>query len=264
MQAQTSRRLATVAALLIAAQSATASFCCGSQDADGAKAKETLKLAQAGAEGAAAQSGKSREPGETATLKEPAAPKEPGRMLDVFQQLNVGDWVRTHWTNDEDHELIVVAKTDQIITIEEIVHTPKSKAPIAWTQLDVRLEDGALVALRERHADGTLVERKPDPDAQQGTSNLLLQPFRPDGEDELNGLHIEVHAPGQDKPEIQRGLFRCRRYKITVEPRRYARLWFSRWKLPGYPVKIVYYEKDLTIMLEAFGTGRVSEFGKAN
>ncbi len=58
--------------------------------------------------------------------------------------------------------------------------------------------------------------------------------------------------------------FLCRRYKITVAPRRYAHLWFSRWKLPGYPVKIVYYEEHLTIELKAFGTGRVSEFGKAN
>jgi hypothetical protein len=187
------------------------------------------------------------------------APKEPACMLDVFKRLAVGDWVRTRWTNKETHTLLVAAKTDTLITIEEIVHNPKLTAPIAWTQLDVSLEDGSLAALRERLADGTIEKREPSAESQRGTSDLLTQPFRPDGADELRLDPIEVYADGT-KTGTTRGPFQCRRYRITVEKGRYAHVWFSRVKLAQYPVKIHYYEENLTIKLEAFGTGRASEF----
>ena len=189
----------------------------------------------------------------------PAPPKEPGRMLDVFQQLAVGDWVLTRWTNKEEHTLLVAAKAEKTITIEEIVRDRGFVK--AWTQLDVSLEDGTLLALRERLADGTIEAREPEATSQRGTSDLLIEPFRPDGHDEQQA-RIEVHAPERAEPEVLRGTFFCRRYKVTVEEGRYARLWFSRKKLPDYPIKIHYYERNLTITLEAFGTGRASEFTK--
>jgi hypothetical protein len=199
--------------------------------------------------------------GETATADqptEPAAAQEPGCMLDVFKRLEVGNWVRTRWTNKEEHTLLVAAKTDRTITIEEIVEDRGLTK--AWTQLDVSLEDGSLLALRERLADGTIEEREPDSDAQQGTSDLLVRPFRPDGHDEQQG-RIEVFAGDQQEPQqVLRGTFLCRRYKITVEEGRYAHIWFSQKKLPDYPIKIHYYERNLTIELKAFGTGRASTF----
>jgi hypothetical protein len=194
-----------------------------------------------------------------AAEKPAEAPKEPACMLDVFKRLAVGDWVRTRWTNKETHTLLVAAKDDKTITIEEIVNNPKLKAPIGWTQLDVSLEDGTLVALRDRLADGTIEEREPTADAQRGTSDLLTEPFRPDGGENLRLDPIDVYDGGT-KTGVKRGLFLCRRYRITVEKNRYAHVWFSRVKLPQYPVKIHYYEENLTILLEAFGTARASEF----
>lgn len=196
---------------------------------------------------------------EAGTSDEAVPPKEPGRMLDVFQQLAVGDWVLTRWTNKEEHTLLVAAKTEKMITIEEIVRDRGFVK--AWTQLDVSLEDGTLVALRERLADGTIEAGEPETTSQRGTSDLLLEPFRPDGHDEQRA-RIKVHAPEREEPEVLRGTFFCRRYKVTVEEGRYARLWFSKKKLPDYPIKIHYYERNLTITLEAFGTGRTSEFTK--
>jgi len=184
----------------------------------------------------------------------------PTCMLDVFRRLEVGDWVLTRWTNKEAHTLLVAAKTDEMITIEEIVEDRGFRK--AWTQLDVSLADGALLALRERLADGTIEAREPAAEAQRGTSDLLLEPFRPDGEERIRLKRIEVHAAGREAPEIVRGQFFCRRYKITVEKGRYAHVWFSRVKLPNYPVKIHYYEENLTVALEAFGTGRESVFAK--
>ena len=188
------------------------------------------------------------------------AAKEPACMLDVFKRLAVGDWVRTRWTNKETHTLLVAATDDETITIEEIVEDRGVRK--AWTQLDVSLANGALVALRDRLADGTIEAREPAAEAQRGTSDLLTEPFRPDGGENVQIKRIEVHTAGESEPEIKRGLFLCRRYRITVEKNRYAHVWFSRIKLPDYPVKIHYYEENLTILLEAFGTGRASEFTK--
>lgn len=184
-------------------------------------------------------------------------PKEPTCMLDVFKRLSVGDWVRTGWTNKEKHTLLVAARDDETITIEEIIEDRGLRK--AWTQLDVSLEDGTLVGLRDRLADGTIEEREPTPDAQRGTSDLLTEPFRPDGREELRLDPIDVYD-SDTKTGVKHGLFLCRRSKITVEKKRYAHVWFSRIKLPDYPVKIVYYEEKLTIKLEAFGTGRASTF----
>jgi len=187
-------------------------------------------------------------------------PKPPMSMLDVFRGLKVGDWVRTRWTNKEVHTLLVAARSETTVTIEEIVEDRGFRK--AWTQVDVALEDGALVALRERLADGTIEEREPTPDAQRGTSDLLAQKFRRDGDDEIEIRRIEVYKEGVAEPEIERGLFLCRRYKITVEEGRWARLWFSKEKLPDYPVKISYPEENLGIQLEAFGRGRASTFNE--
>lgn len=198
--------------------------------------------------------------GSEAGVEKREKPGEPRCMLDVFRRLEVGDWVRTGWTNKEKHTLLVVAKTDEMITIEEIVEDRGFRK--AWTQLDVALEDGMLLALRERLADGTIEEREPAVESQRGTSDLLLEPFRPDGREEIRIKRIEVFTAGKEEPEIRRGLFLCRRYRITVEEGRYAHLWFSRIKLPDYPVKIHYYEENLTIKLEAFGSGRESAFTK--
>jgi hypothetical protein len=196
--------------------------------------------------------------GENGAADRPAeTAKEPTCMLDVFKRLSVGDWVRTRWTNKEVHTLLVTAKDDKTITIEEIVEDRGFRK--AWTQLDVSLADGTLVALRDRLADGTIEEREPTADAQRGTSDLLTEPFRPDGREDLQLGPIDVYD-GDTKTVIRRSLFLCRRYKITVEKGRYAHVWFSRIKLPHYPVKIHYYEENLTILLEAFGTGRASEF----
>ncbi len=178
-------------------------------------------------------------------------------MLDVFRRLEVGDWVRTRWSNKEEHTLLVAARADEQITIEEIVEDRGFRK--AWTQLDVSLADGTLLALRERLADGTIEAREPSPESQRGTSDLLVEPFRPDGREEIELRAIAVYADGEKRDE-KKGLFLCRRYRITVEENRYAHLWFSRVKLPEYPVKIHYYEEHLTIQLEAFGTGRESEF----
>jgi len=193
--------------------------------------------------------------GDAAETPEQAA--EPTCMLDVFRRLEVGDWVRTRWSNKEEHTLLVAARADEQITIEEIVEDRGFRK--AWTQLDVSLADGTLLALRERLADGTIEAREPSPESQRGTSDLLVEPFRPDGREEIELRAIAVYADGEKRDE-KKGLFLCRRYRITVEENRYAHLWFSRVKLPDYPVKIHYYEEHLTIQLEAFGTGRESEF----
>ena len=188
-------------------------------------------------------------------------PKPPMSMLDVFRGLKVGDWVRTRWTNKEVHTLLVAARSETTVTIEEIVEDRGFRK--AWTQVDVALEDGALVALRERLPDGTIEEREPTPDAQRGTSDLLAQKFRRDGDNvDLDIRRIEVYTEGVEEPEIVRGSLRCRRYKITVKEGRWARLWFSKEKLPDYPVKISYPEENLGIQLEAFGRGRASTFNE--
>jgi hypothetical protein len=188
----------------------------------------------------------------------PEGPKLPMSMLDVFRGLKVGDWVRTRWTNKEIHTLLVAARTETMITIEEIVEDRGFRK--AWTQMDVSLDDGSLLALRVRLPDGTIEEREPAPESQRGTSDLLDQKFRRDGDDEIRINRIEVYKAGVEQPEIRRGLFLCRRYRITVEKGRWARLWFSKVKLPDYPVKINYPEENLTILLEAFGSGRASTF----
>jgi len=185
-------------------------------------------------------------------------PKPPASMLDVFRGLKVGDWARTRWTNKEEHTLLVAARTDKTITIEEIVEDRGFRK--SWTQMDVALEDGSLLALRVRLPDGSIEEREPAPNAQRGTSDLLAQKFRRDGQEQIRIPRIEVFKAGVKEPEIKRGLFQCQRYKITVEKNRWARLWFSKVKLPDYPVKISYPEENLGIVLEAFGSGRESTF----
>ncbi|MBN1916337.1 MAG: hypothetical protein JW889_00390 [Verrucomicrobia bacterium] len=195
------------------------------------------------------------------TAPRDAAPEHPGppmSMLDVFRGLHVGDWVRTRWTNKEVHTLLVAARDAETITIEEIVEDRGFRK--AWTQIDVSIEDGELLALRVRRRDGGIEKRKPDPDAQRGTSDLLNERFRRDGQEAIRIARIEVYAAGVEAPEIRRGLFQCQRYKITVERGRWARLWFSTVKLPDYPVKISYPEENLGISLEAFGSGRESTF----
>jgi hypothetical protein len=185
----------------------------------------------------------------------------PMSMLDVFRGLKVGDWVRTRWSNKEEHTLLVAARTEETITIEEIVEDRGFRK--SWTQMDVSLEDGGLLGLRQRSPEGTIEELEPTPDAQRGTSDLLTQRFRRDGtDDEIRINRIEVYRAGAAEPEIKRGLFLCRRYKITVEKGRWARLWFSKVKLPDYPVRISYPEESLRIDLQAFGSGGESTFNE--
>jgi hypothetical protein len=249
--------LATAVALLAAAAGAAACGCgCTGDPPCGDRCgQSTIEVA---ATDTASTETTSTESETAAEGAEPDQPAEPTCMLDVFKRLEVGDWVRTRWTNKEEHTLLVAARTEETMTIEEIVEDRGFTK--AWTQLDVSLEDGSLIALRERLADGTIEEREPESDAQQGTSDLLVRPFRPDGHDEQQG-RIEVFAPDQAEPQqVLRGTFLCRRYKITVEEGRYAHIWFSQKKLPDYPIKIHYYERNLTIELRAFGTGRASTF----
>jgi hypothetical protein len=255
--------LTTAVALLAAAAGAAACGCgctgdppCG--DRCGQNTTEVAATDTASTETTSTEAGTAAEVEAAAKTTATDQPAEPGCMLDVFKRLEVGNWIRTRWTNKEEHTLLVAAKTDKMITIEEIVEDRGLTK--AWTQLDVSLEDGSLLAMRERLADGTIEEREPDSDAQQGTSDLLVRPFRPDGHDEQQG-RIEVFAADQQEPQqVLRGTFSCRRYKITVEEGRYAHVWFSQKKLPDYPIKIHYYERNLTIELKAFGAGRASTF----
>jgi hypothetical protein len=249
MQAVLDRLLAAIV-LVVAVESGAAcrGLCATTQAAEAAGPSEE-------AEAAEPETDTSSDAGAASEASDQAA--EPTCMLDVFRQLKVGDWVRTRWSNKEEHTLLVAARTDEQITIEEIVQDRGFRK--AWTQLDVSLADGTLLALRERLADGTIEAREPSAESQRGTSDLLVERFRPDGREELKLGAIIVYADGEKRDE-KRGLFLCRRYRITVEENRYAHLWFSRVKLPDYPVRIHYYEEHLTIQLEAFGTGRASEF----
>jgi hypothetical protein len=258
MPAPLNKLLAAV--VLMAAVGSGAACCCGcagaSAGCDGVSGEaDTVAPEAVETTDDVADAGDVVDAGETDETPEPAG--EPTCMLDVFRRLEVGDWVRTRWTNKETHTLLVAARTDDQITIEEIVEDRGFRK--AWTQLDVSLDDGSLLALRERLAYGTIEAREPSAESQRGTSDLLLERFRPDCRDEVEIRRIDIYADGEKQGE-KRGLFLCRRYRITVEEKRYAHLWFSRIKLPDYPVKIHYYEENLTIKLEAFGTGRASEF----
>ena len=261
MQALLDRLLAAVVLVVAAGSGAACSGVCSiTHDVETAGPSEEAEVVESDGGGSstpdeASHADEASDAGDAAETPDQAA--EPTCMLDVFRRLDVGDWVRTRWSNKEEHTLLVAARTDEQITIEEIVEDRGFRK--AWTQLDVSLADGALLALRERLADGTIEAREPSAESQRGTSDLLLEPFRPDGQDELEIRAIAVYADGE-KHDEKRGLFLCRRYRITVEENRYAHLWFSRIKLPDYPVKIHYYEEHLTIQLEAFGTGRESEF----
>lgn len=253
-----------------------AALACAALGNGGAACETTGAAADAGPAPETAEAEPAHEPAEASTPTQPAeagkpdgldesdgpgTPEtnaEPACLLDVFRRLHEGDWVRTRWTNKEEHTLLVTSRTDEVITIEEIVEDRALRK--AWTQLDVNLEDGRLLALRERLADGTVLEREPEAESQRGTSDLLREPFRPDGEDEIEA-RIEVHAPDVAEPQTLRRAFLCRRYKITVEEGRYAHVWYSG-QVPNYPIKIHYYERDLTIALKAFGTGRESAFTK--
>jgi len=244
-----------VSVVVLVAMSGACLACGGEGEAGQSESEGAATETDAGDESAAAETTGDTEASSTPDDGDAA----PTCMLGVFRRLEAGDWVRTLWTNKEEHTLLVASKTDKMITIEEIVEDRGFRK--AWTQLDVSLADGTLLALRERLADGTIEAHEPAAEAQRGTSDLLLEPFRSDGRDEQRA-RIEVHAAGGGEPTILRGRFFCRRYKVTVEEGRYAHVWFSRVKLPDYPIKIHYYEENLTIELKAFGTGRDSAFAE--
>jgi len=175
-----------------------------------------------------------------------ATPRGAWELTDKLKNVPVGDWVKLKYSRGSEHLLLVAAKDDRTITLEELVREEGYRT--SWTQIVIDLKKKAPVVIRERTPLGEIRETQ----IKGGKSNL--------NED----FYALLTARFWQEPESQRvvvvpaGKFSCKRYQAVFN-KKLIRIFFSN-KIPLYPVMVVIPHYNLTIRLIAFGKGKESRF----
>jgi len=170
---------------------------------------------------------------------------ETWELIDRLKDVPVGEWVRLSYSRGSEHLLLVAAKDEQTITLEERV---REKGYVtSWTQVVIDLNKKLPVIFRERMLTGEIRE-----------ANI---------EAKESGLNEDFHAlltarfweqPGTERVVVPAGRFSCKVYE-SVFNKKFIRIFISS-DIPLYPVKVLMPGYELTIRLVAFGKGMESRF----
>jgi len=166
-------------------------------------------------------------------------------LIDRFKNVSVGEWVKLRYSRTSEHLLLVAAKDEETMTLEEMV---KEQGYItSWMQIVVDLKKGLPVLARKRMPRGGIREIKIE-----GKESGLNEDF-----------YAILTARFWEEPKTQRvvvpaGVFSCKSYH-AVYNKKFIRIFFSN-KIPLYPVKVVIPGYNLIIRLVAFGKGMESHF----
>ncbi len=167
------------------------------------------------------------------------------QLIDRFKDVSVGDWVKLSYSGGSEHLLLVAARDDSTITLEEKVL--ERSYLTGWTQIVVDMKKKLPVLVRERLPGGEIVETEiTDQDS------VLDEDFQ-----------ALLTAQFSEEPETERvivpaGRFYCKVYR-AVYNKKLIRIFFSE-KIPLYPVKVLIPNYQLTIRLLEFGKGKESNF----
>jgi len=170
---------------------------------------------------------------------------ESWQLIDRFKDIPVGEWVRLKYSGGSEHLLLVAARDDAAVTLEEKVH--EQGYLTSWTQVVIDLAKKAPVAVREKTPDGEIHEVRVEGEKSSLAEELyalLTARFRQEPRTEL------VVVPA--------GRFACKVYRSVYDDK-FIQIFFSD-KIPLYPVKVVIPGYELTIRLVAFGKGMESRF----
>lgn len=176
-----------------------------------------------------------------------ATPRGSWQLIDRFKNVSVGEWVKLRYSRTSEHLLLVAAKDEETITLEEMV---KEQGYVtSWMQVVVDLKKRLPVLARKRMPRGEIREIKIE-----GKESGLNEDF-----------YAILTARFWEEPETQRvvvpaGVFSCKSYH-AVYNKKFIRIFFSN-KIPLYPVKVVIPNYNLIIRLVAFGKGMESHFSR--
>ena len=174
-----------------------------------------------------------------------ATPRETWQLVDRFKNVSAGEWVKLKYSGGPEHVLLVAAKDDKSITLEEIVR--EQGYLTSWTQIVVDLKTKLPVLARERMPLGEIRETKIE-----GKKSNLNEDFYA----LLTARFWE--EPGTRRVVVPAGTFSCQQYEAVFN-KKLIRVYFSN-KIPLYPVMVVIPSYELTVKLAAFGKGKESRF----
>ncbi len=170
---------------------------------------------------------------------------EQWKLIDRLKNVSVGEWVRLKYSGGSEHILLVAAKDDTTVTLEELIE--EEGYVTSWSQIVIDWKKGLPVLLREKMARGDIRETRI--------------------EDEKSNLNEDFYAlltarfweePGTERVIVPAGTFSCKSYH-AVYNKKAITIFFSN-KIPLYPVKVVIPGYSLIIRLVAFGKGMESHF----
>ncbi len=167
------------------------------------------------------------------------------RLTDKFKTASLGQWVRLKYSSGSDHLLLVAAKGDKTITLEEKVC--EEGYLTSWTQTVIDLKKGVPVVLRERLPQGEIRE-------------INLKSDKVELDEDFQAL---LAAKFWQEPEAERvvvpeGAFTCQVYR-AVYNKKLIRIFLSK-EIPLYPVKVLIPNYQLTISLMKYGEDMPSRF----
>jgi len=167
------------------------------------------------------------------------------RLTDRFKTVSPGEWVRLRYSGGSQHLLLVAAKGEKTVTLEERVR--EHGYLTSWTQIVIDLKKGLPIAIRERMLGGEIREIKLEGDKVKLDEEflaLLAARFR----EEPDTVRVVVPA----------GTFTSKVYR-AVYNKKLIRIFLAK-EIPLYPVKVLIPNYQLTISLTAYGKGMESRF----
>ena len=159
--------------------------------------------------------------------------------------MSVGEWVKLKYSGGSEHFLLVAAKDEKTITLEEQVQ--EQGYVTSWMQIVMDLKKKLPVLVRERTPRGEIRETP----IQSDKSNL---------NEDFYALLTARFVEGAEAPRVvvPAGTFDCKQY-YAIFNKKFVRIYFCD-KIPLYPVKVVIPNFELVIKLVAFGKGQHSQF----
>jgi len=174
-----------------------------------------------------------------------AAPPGAWELIDKFKNVSAGEWVRLSYGRRSEHLLLVAAKDDKTITLEELI---KEQGYVtSWTQMVIDLKKRLPVVLRERMPLGEIRE-------------IEIKDAKASLDEDFYALLTARfwQEPGTQRVVVPAGRFVCKEYH-AVYNKKSITIFFSN-KIPLYPVKVLIPGYNLIIKLAAFGKGMESRF----
>jgi hypothetical protein len=167
------------------------------------------------------------------------------QLIDRFKDVSLGEWVKLKYSGGSEHFLLVAAKDEKTITLEELVQ--EQGYVTSWMQIVIDLKKKLPVLIRERTPRGEIRETPIEGDK----SNL---------NEDFYALLTARFVEETETPRVvvPAGRFACKQY-YAIFNKKFVRIYFSD-KIPLYPVKVVIPNYELVIKLVAFGKGQESQF----